>query len=192
MSQVTYRKINFPKIDWNEDPENEPTPELSKDIYKALREDLDTITNKAAINPHEIQDGLRSINFHKDHPDIYKIIEEMCLEYDLKGRDMTTDQILKYIVSSLSDNKTRKGLNAVFDSIKDPKNGEITPKELASISEEIEQPMSERDFQFILKYISGPTSSYNINQDEFYYIMTKKPEEALKITMATKSSKKKY
>ena len=60
---------------------------------------------------------------------------------------------------------------------------------IAKLSEEIEEPMSERDFQFILKYFSGPTSSYNINQDEFYYIMTKKPEEALKITMATKSSK---
>ena len=189
MSQIGYRKINFPKIDWSEDPENVPTPELSRDIYKSLKEDLDTITNKRAINPHQIQDGLRSINFHKEQPDLYKIIEEMCLEYDLKGRDMTTDQILKYIVSNLSDNKSRKGLNVVFDSIKDKKTGEITSRELAKLSEEIEQPMSERDFQFILKYISGPTSSYNINQDEFYYIMTKKPEEALKITMATKSSK---
>ena len=114
----------------------------------------------------------------------------MCLEYDLKGRDMNTDQILRYITTNMSDNQTRKGLNAVFDSIKDRKTGEITPKELAKISEEIEEPMSEKDFQFILKYISGPSSSsININQDEFYYIMTKKPEEALKITMATKSSK---
>ena len=53
----------------------------------------------------------------------------MCLEYDLKGRDMTTDQILKHIVSNLSDNKSRKGLNAVFDSIKDKKTGEITCRE---------------------------------------------------------------
>ena len=190
MSQVAYRKINFPKIDWSEDPEYEPEPKLSEDIYKALREDLDMITNKRAINPHEIQEGLRSIEFHKDQPEIYKIIEEMCLEYDIKGRDMTTDQILNYIISNLADNKTRKGLNAVFDSIKDKKTGEITPKELARLSEEIEEPMNVKDFQFILNYISGPnSSSININQDEFYYIMTKKPEEALKITMATKSSK---
>ena len=190
MSELAYRKINFPKINWNEDPNNEQPPELSEDIYKALKEDLDLITNKRAINPHEIQDGLRSINVHKEQPEIYKIIEEMCLEYDLKGRDMNTDQILRYITTNMSDNQTRKGLNAVFDSIKDRKTGEITPKELAKISEEIEEPMSEKDFQFILKYISGPSSSsININQDEFYYIMTKKPEEALKITMATKSSK---
>ncbi len=191
MSQIGYRKINFPKIDWSEDPENVPTPELSRDIYKSLKEDLDTITNKRAINPHQIQDGLRSINFHKEQPDLYKIIEEMCLEYDLKGRDMTTDQILNYIVRTLSDNKSRKGLNVVFDSIKDRKTGEITPRELAKLSAEIEEPLNEKDFQFILKYISGPNASININQDEFYYIMTKKPEEALKITMATKSSKNK-
>ena len=115
----------------------------------------------------------------------------MCLEYDLKGKDMNTDQILKYITTNLADNKTRKGLNAVFDSIKDKRTGEITPKELAKISEEIGEPLSNEDFTFILQTISGPTSSININQDEFYYIMTKKPDEALKITMATKSGAKK-
>ena len=190
MSQLAYRKINFPKINWNEDPYYDSSPVLSQDIYQALKEDLDLITNKRAINPHEIQEGLRSINFHKEQPDIYKIIEEMCLEYDLKGKDMNTEQILRYITSNMADNQSRRGLNAVFDSIKDRKTGEITPKVLEEISKEIEEPMNEKDFQFILKYISGPSSSsININQDEFYYIMTKKPEEALKITMATKSSK---
>ena len=188
-SQLAYRKINFPKINWNEDPRYDSAPVLSEDIYQALKEDLDIITNRRAINPHEIQEGLRSINFHKEQPEIYKIIEEMCLEYDLKGRDMNSDQILNYITSNMSDNQSRKGLNAVFDSIKDRKTGEITPRVLEDISKEIEEPMNEKDFQFILKYISGPASSININQDEFYYIMTKKPEEALKITMATKSSK---
>ena len=187
---MEYCGINFPKINWNEDPYYDSAPVLSQDIYQALKEDLDLITNKRAINPHEIQEGLRSINFHKEQPDIYKIIEEMCLEYDLKGKDMNTEQILRYITSNMADNQSRRCLNAVFDSIKDRKTGEITPKVLVEISKEIEEPMNEKDFQFILKYISGPSSSsININQDEFYYIMTKKPEEALKITMATKSSK---
>ena len=183
---LEYRKINFPKIDWNERDED-IEPELSEEIVQNLEEDLNTITNKKSINPHEIKEGLRSINFHKEQPELYKMIEEMCLEYDLKGKDMNTDQILRYITTNLADNKTRKGLNALFDSIKDRKTGEITPKELAQISEETAEPMSDQDFTYILKTISGPTSSYNINQDEFYYIMTKKPEEALKITMATKS-----
>ena len=113
----------------------------------------------------------------------------MCLEYDLKGKEMNTNQILNYVINYLSDNKTRKGLNALFDEIKDKKTGEITPKELAKISQDNEEPLDEKDFQYILQTIAGHSNSININQDEFYYIMTKSPEEALKITLATKSSK---
>lgn len=190
---MSYRKINFPKIDWSEKAEEKENeiPQLSEEIYNDLKNDLDAITNKKEINPHEIQNGLRSINFHKEHPDIYKIIDDMCLEYDLKGRDMSTKQILDYITFNLADNKTRKGLNNIFDSLKDQRTGEITPKELSKISEEIGESMSDKDFEFILRTISGPGANININQDEFYYIMTKKPEEALKITMATKTRSRK-
>ena len=189
MSKIEYRKINFPKINWTEEDIQEQAPELSQEIYNSLKEVLDTITNNKRINPHLIQDGLRSINFHKEKPDLYKIIEEMCLEYDLKGKDMNTMEILNYVINSLSDVKTRKGLNSLFDEIKNKRTGEITPKELAQISKDNEEQLDEKDFQFILKTIAGNSDSININQDEFYYIMTKSPEEALKITLATKSSK---
>ena len=189
MSKIEYRKINFPKINWTEEDIQEQAPELSQEIYNSLKEVLDTITNNKRINPHLIQDGLRSINFHKEKPDLYKIIEEMCLEYDLKGKDMNTMEILNYVINSLSDVKTRKGLNSLFDEIKNKRTGEITPKELAQISKDNEEQLDEKDFEFILKTIAGNSDSININQDEFYYIMTKIPEEALKITLATKSSK---
>ena len=189
MSKIEYRKINFPKINWTEEDPQESTPELSQEIYNSLKDVLDTITNNKSINPHLIQDGLRSINFHKEKPEIYKIIEEMCLEYDLKGKEMNTMEILNYIINSLSDIKTRKGLNSLFDEIKDKRTGEITPKELAQISKDNEENLDEKDFQFILKTIAGNSDSININQDEFYYIMTKSTEEALKITLATKNSK---
>ena len=60
---------------------------------------------------------------------------------------------------------------------------------MAQISKDNEEQLDEKDFEFILKTIAGNSDSININQDEFYYIMTKSPEEALKITLATKSSK---
>ncbi len=189
MSKIEYRKINFPKINWTEEDIQEQAPELSQEIYNSLKEVLDTITNNKRINPHLIQDGLRSINFHKEKPDLYKIIEEMCLEYDLKGKDMNTMEILNYVINSLSDVKTRKGLNSLFDEIKNKRTGEITPKELAEISKDNEEQLDEKDFQFILKTIAGNSDSININQDEFYYIMTKSNEETLKITLDTKSSK---
>ena len=189
MSKIEYRKINFPKINWDENDEEDSVPKLSKDIYNSLKDTLNAITNRQPINPNIIKDGLRSINFHKDNPDIYKIIEEMCLEYELKGKDMTTQRILDYIISNLSDIKTRKGLNLVFNEIKNKRTGEITPKELEKISNENEESLNEKDYEFILKTISENPESFNINQDEFYYIMTKSPKEALNIILATKSSK---
>ena len=184
--------IKFPKLDWNPNSDELETaqPEISEEIYKLLKEDLDAITNKKAINPHEIQNGLREINFHKEFPDIYKIIDDMCLEYDLQGKEMTSDQILNFITEKLGDNKTRKGLNNIFDSLKDPKTGEITPEVLAKIAAEIGDELNEQDMKKILQTISGSSPSINITQDEFYYIMTKKPEDAFKINMATKKTKK--
>ena len=184
--------IKFPKLDWSskaEELENAP-PELSEEVYKVLKEDLDAITKKKSINPHEIQNGLRDINFHKEYPDIYKIIDDMCLEYDLQGKEMTSEQILNYITEKLGDNRSRKGLNNIFDSLKDQKVGEITPEVLAKIAAEVGDELNEQDIKKILQTISGQSSSININQDEFYYIMTKKPEDAFKINMATKKASK--
>ena len=61
------RKINFPKLDWNikADEYENAEPELSEEIYKVLKEDLDAITNNKAINPHDIQTGLRAVNSTK-------------------------------------------------------------------------------------------------------------------------------
>ena len=112
----------------------------------------------------------------------------MCLEYDLQGKEMTSEQILKFITEKLGDNKTRKGLNTIFDSLKDQKVGEITPEVLAKIAAEVGDELNEQDLKKILQTISGPSPSININQDEFYYIMTKKPEDAFKINMATKKT----
>ncbi len=184
--------MKFPKLDWStgsEEYEN-AKPEISEEIYKLLKEDLDAITNKKTINPHEIQNGLREINFHKEFPDIYKIIDDMCLEYDLQGKEMTSEQILNYITEKLGDNRSRKGLNNIFDSLKDQKVGEITPEVLAKIAAEVGDELNEQDIKKILQTISGQSSSININQDEFYYIMTKKPEDAFKINMATKKASK--
>ena len=184
--------IKFPKLDWSSkaDELENSEPELSDEVYKVLKEDLDAITKQKAINPHEIQNGLRGINFHKEYPDIYKIIDDMCLEYDLQGKEMTSDQILNFITEKMGDNKTRKGLNNIFDSLKDQKTGEITPEVLAKIAAEVGDELNEQDLKKILQTISGPRPSININQDEFYYIMTKKPEDAFKINMATKKSVK--
>ena len=77
--------------------------------------------------------------------EFYKIIDDMCLEYDLQGKEMTSEQILKFITEKLGDNKTRKGLNNIFDSLKDQKVGEITPEVLAKIAAEVGDELNEQD-----------------------------------------------
>ena len=60
----------------------------------------------------------------------------MCLKYDFNGKDINTDVILDYVTNNSGDNKTRKDLNNIFDSLKDKKAGEITAKELTKIAAE--------------------------------------------------------
>jgi hypothetical protein len=55
--KVQYRKLNIPKIEW-ENEENE-IPKISNEIENELKTALDLITEGKKINPHIIQDGLR-------------------------------------------------------------------------------------------------------------------------------------
>ena len=43
--------IKFPKLDWSSNADENSQPEISEEIYKLLKEDLDAITNKKAILP---------------------------------------------------------------------------------------------------------------------------------------------
>ena len=115
-SKAPYRKIQISKIDWSNDEIE--TPILLKEIETELREALNNISEGKKINPHLIQNGLRSINFHKEHPEIYKVIEDLCLDYDIKGNDLSTDDIISYINSHLGENKTRNGTNVIFENLK--------------------------------------------------------------------------
>ena len=183
--KVQYRKLNIPKIEW-ENEENE-IPKISNEIENELKTALDLITEGKKINPHIIQDGLRSINFHKDNPEIYKVIEELCLNYDISEKEMTSDEIILYINEHLGDNKSRKGINVIFDNLKDEKINEITPQSLHKVIEEIGDEMSVEDVQYILQTNAEPSNDININNEECYYIMTKKPSDVIKITSITKN-----
>ena len=163
--KVQYRKLNIPKIEW-ENEENE-IPKISNEIENELKTAL--------------------VNFHKDNPEIYKVIEELCLNYDISEKEMTSDEIILYINEHLGDNKSRKGINVIFDNLKDEKINEITPQSLHKVIEEIGDEMSVEDVQYILQTNAEPSNDININNEECYYIMTKKPSDVIKITSITKN-----
>ena len=118
-SKAPYRKIQISKIDWSNDEIE--TPILLKEIETELREALNNISEGKKINPHLIQNGLRSINFHKEHPRIYKVIEDLCLNYDINEKEMTSDEIITFINEKLGDNKSRNGTNVIFENFIDKK-----------------------------------------------------------------------
>ena len=184
-SKGTYRKIAISKIDWSNDEIE--TPILLKEIETELREALNNISEGKKINPHLIQSGLRSINFHKEHPEIYKVIEDLCLDYDIKGNDLSTDDIISYINSHLGENKTRNGTNVIFENLKDEKIGKISPESLHHIIEEIGDKMDIDDVKYLMQTIAEPSNDINITSEETYYIMTKKPADVVKITSLTKN-----
>ena len=184
-SKGPYRKIAISKIDWSNDEIE--TPILLNEIETELREALNNISEGKKINPHLIQNGLRSINFHKEHPEIYKVIEDLCLDYDIKGNDLSTDDIISYINSHLGENKTRNGTNVIFENLKDEKIGKISPESLHHIIEEIGDKMNVDDVKYLMQTIAEPSNDINISSEETYYIMTKKPADVVKITSLTKN-----
>ena len=47
--------------------------------------------------------------------------------------------------------------------------------------------MTVEDVEYILQTNSEPSNDININSEECYYIMTKKPSDVIKITSITKN-----
>jgi len=58
------------------------------------------------------------------------------------------------------------------------------------VVQELGDNLSKEDVEYMLKKIAEPSIDFNITEDEFYYIMTRKPEEIELITHITKKMKK--
>ena len=82
---------------------------------------------------------------------------------------------------------TRQGITVLFDEIADPKQGAITPETLHQVIEELGDELSKEDVKYIMETIAEPSQDHNITLDELFYIMTKRPEDVVRITKVTKS-----
>ena len=75
----------------------------------------------------------------------------------------------------------------LFDEIADKKKDAITPETLHQVIEELGDELSKEDVKYIMETIAEPSKDYNITLDELFYIMTKRPEDVVRITKVTKS-----
>ena len=188
---LEYRKIVIPrKLDWSKKFEEEPaiTPEVLKELEKALND----VAQGKKLNPSAMEAGLKRIGFHKEYPEIYKIVQGMALQIDISGEELTVQQFIDYISETIGGNTTRAGVNVTFEALKDDKTGDITAESISKVVEELGENLSLDDIKYMLQTISQPYGDPNITSEEFYYIMTKKPSDAAKINSLTKEMALEY
>ena len=188
---LEYRKIVIPrKLDWSKKFEVEPA--ITDEVIKELETALNDVAKGKKLDPKSMEEGLRRINFHKEYPEIFKIIQGMSLQVDISGEELTVQQFIDYISETIGGNTTRAGVNVTFEALKDEKTGDITAESIAKVVEELGENLPLEDIEYILQTISQPYGEPNINSEEFYYIMTKKPSDAAKINSLTKEMAMEY
>lgn len=192
------RLVKIPKQDYKSKKGNlDIRPTLDDELVGQLREVFEMFSKTEFVNPYDIKNGLRLVgktvfnrlDFHKNHPHIYKLIEDLCLQYDYNQQGVNFKQFISFLDDKLGDNTTRQGLTRAFDLLVDPEVNEITPESLFKQIQELGDEISLEDVKYILEVISEPSKDINITSDEFYYIMTKRPADVDMITPVTKSFK---
>lgn len=187
-SNPNLRKVPIPKQDFRQRPFR---PFLDKNITENLRQVFDLFCENDRVNPNNIKNALRKVDFHKNSPQIYKVLEDLCLDFDLNGeKPISFTNFIDFLNNRLGDNNSRIGTNKVFENLMDPKLKEITPKGLFNLINELGDEISLEDVKYILERVSEPSLDINITADEFYYIMTKKPSDVDLVTPVTKQLSK--
>ena len=182
---LAYRKITIPrKLDWSKKIEVEPA--ITAEVLKELEKALTDVAQGKKLNPSAMELGLKRIGFHKEYPEIYKIVQGMALQKDISGEELTVQEFIDYISETIGGNTTRAGVNVTFEALKDEKSGDITAESIMKVVEELGDDLSIEDVKYMLQTISQPYGDPNINSEEFYYIMTKKPSDAAKINSLSK------
>jgi len=182
------RFLRIPKIDWSE--QTKAQAKISPETEKELKEIFDifaTQGNHDRVNPNDLREGLSIVGFNKECPEIFRLIKDLSFQYDKDNNPISFDEFVDYLNSRLGDITTRPGANRVFEKLMDADVRQITPEKLHEVIEYCGHTLSQEDVVYMLKTIFNQGEDIDINQDEFYYIMTKRPSDIDNITNVTKS-----
>ena len=187
----TKEKIRFlriPKLNWG--PYTKTTAKISPETEKELKEIFEifaTNDNHHRVNPNDLKEGLTTVGFNRECPEIFRVIEDLCFIYDKDKILINFKDFVDYLNAKLGDISTRNGANRIFEKLMDPEEKQITSSKLHEIIEYCGHELSKEDVDYLLKTIFNHGDDIDINNDEFYYIMTKKPSDIDSITNVTKS-----
>lgn len=176
--------VKIPTIDWTKQSKKiiEKTP---KEIFNKVLKWVSEFENDKKINLSEIKEGLRSLGFHKENPEMYKLIEMLCLDCDIKDKSLTAEEFANFIDKNLYDLNSRNGVGRIFDNYCDERKQVITPIEMKKI---LGDKVSKEQVQKIMETLAGSNKNIDLDAEQFYLIMTKEPSEVEKINMITRTS----
>ena len=181
--------LRIPKLNWTDQKKRDAriTPETEKEL-KEIFNIFGTNDKQGRVNPNDLKEGLSIVGFNRECPEIYRAIEDLCFQYDKDKILVSFNEFVEYLNSRLGNVSTRPGgANRIFEKLEDPEIKQITPKKLHEIIEYCGHSISQDDVTYMMNTIFNQGEDIDINQDEFYYIMTKKPSDIDNITNVTKS-----
>ena len=187
-NQSKARFLRIPKLNWKD--QRKPEAKISAETEKELKEIFDifaTNDKHDRVNPNDLKEGLLIVGFNRECPEIFRVIEDLCFTYDRDKSPVTFREFIDYLNARLGDISTRVGANRIFDKLMDPEVKQITPTKLHEIVQYCGHNLSQEDVNYMLTMIFNQGDDIDINQDEFYYIMTKRPSDIDNITSVTKS-----
>ena len=193
-SKKHYRLIDIPQLNFR--PSNKEYEPVSEEIEQNIKKVFELYSHDGHAKPQEIINALKSIDFHKNHKDIYQVLENFNLQCQIEGKEeVAFPKFMNYLNENLADYSTWPSCGKVFNSMTDKeleKNEgvtEITDESLFNVLKEIGlDNLTKDDITYILNFVSHGQDP-NITQDEFYYLMTKRPIEYDALVNITKKFK---
>jgi Ca2+-binding EF-hand superfamily protein len=155
--------------------QNDREGKLSNEELKELKEAFDAFDSegKGKINIKEVIESMKSLEFDKKNPIIFKILCELDTEDVQKKGGITFDEFIEAIEKKLYDRDSKEGIKNTFNlMISDPNRNVINFNDLKKLSEELGENMSDEEIKDMLKNASK-NGTY-LTFEEFYEIMKKK------------------
>lgn len=144
------------------------------------------VEGKGTINPFELRETLDAMNAKNKNPFIYDIVESFCDEDYKNG--ITIEQLINEVEIQLEDNKTKQGLDNLFNVLTGPKNDTINFSTFSHLAREVGDYVTEEQLRSLLE--KTQLGGKELTIEDFYEIMIDGNVEEIKEAKENKPKKK--
>ena len=153
--------------------QNHKKTSFSDEEIKEIKEafDLFDVNNTGKINPKELIQSFKSLEFDKKNPDIYRLICSLDTPEALRKGGITFEDFINAIDKELGDTESEEGIRRVFNLFKDdPNSNVITLNGMKKVSRELGENSSDEELKDMLIRASK-NGKPELTFEEFYEIM---------------------